>query len=246
MLHCRDKTVGESLDGASAKQFWSFEFEFFTRVQRVSPVIGNRYVCTGRERFRTRNRIQVVTRNFFALNARISLRSGLFFYQGVYKIMNLKLLKLLSKNARYRDDELAAMTGREESEIRDEIKEMEDKGLIRGYKTVVDWERMDSAYVSALIELRVTPKAGLGFEEVAKKVMKYPEVESVYLMSGGYDLSVMVKGKTFQEVALFVAKELSTIDSVISTATHFVLRRYKELDVELIGSDKDDRGNISL
>ena len=160
--------------------------------------------------------------------------------------MNLKLLKLLSKNARYRDDELAAMTGYEESEIRDEIKEMEDKGLIRGYKTVVDWERMDSAYVSALIELRVTPKAGLGFEEVAKKVMKYPEVESVYLMSGGYALSVMVKGKTFQEVALFVAKELSTIDSVISTATHFVLRRYKELDVELIGSDKDDRGNISL
>jgi DNA-binding Lrp family transcriptional regulator len=76
--------------------------------------------------------------------------------------------------------------------------------------------------------------------------MKYPEVESVYLMSGGYDLSVMVKGKTFQEVALFVAKELSTIDSVISTATHFVLRRYKELDVELINTDRDDRGNFSL
>jgi DNA-binding Lrp family transcriptional regulator len=138
------------------------------------------------------------------------------------------------------------MTGREEAEIRNEIKEMENNGLIRGYKTVVDWERMDSAYVSALIELRVTPKAGLGFEEVAKKVMKYPEVESVYLMSGGYDLSVMVKGKTFQEVALFVAKELSTIDSVISTATHFVLRRYKELDVELINTDRDDRGNFSL
>ncbi len=160
--------------------------------------------------------------------------------------MNLKLLKLLNKNARYRDDELAAMTGREEAEIKSEIKSMEDQGVIRGYKAVIDWERMDSAYVSALIELRVTPKAGLGFEEVAKKVMKYPEVESVYLMSGGYDLSVMVKGKTFQEVALFVAKELSTIDSVISTATHFVLRRYKELDVELVNTDRDDRGNFSL
>ena len=160
--------------------------------------------------------------------------------------MNLKLLKLLNKNARYHNDELAAMTGREEQEVAAEIKSMEEQGVIRGYKAVIDWERMDSAYVSALIELRVTPKAGLGFEEVAKKVMKYPEVESVYLMSGGYDLSVMVKGKTFQEVALFVAKELSTIDSVVSTATHFVLRRYKELDVELVNSDRDDRGNFSL
>ena len=160
--------------------------------------------------------------------------------------MNLKLLKLLNKNARYRNDELAAMTGREEAEIQNEIKAMEEQGIIRGYKAVVDWERMDSAYVSALIELRVTPKAGLCFEEVAKKVMKYPEVESVYLMSGGYDLSVMVKGKTFQEVAKFVAKELSTIDSVTSTATHFVLRRYKEMDVELLGDDRDERGRYLL
>ena len=160
--------------------------------------------------------------------------------------MNLKLLKLLNKNARYRDDELAAMTGRDEAEIQNEIKAMEDQGIIRGYKAVVDWERMDSAYVSALIELRVTPKAGLGFEEVAKKVMKYPEVESVYLMSGVYDLNVVVKGKTLPEVANFIAKELSTMESVTSTATHFVLRRYKELDVELLGSGKDERGSYLL
>lgn len=160
--------------------------------------------------------------------------------------MNKNLLKLLSKNARYKMEDLAAMTGRTEAEVAAEIAEMEKSGVIRGYKAVIDWERMDSAYVSALIELKVTPKAGLGFEEVARKVMKYPEVETVYLMSGGYDLSVVVKGKTFQEVALFVAKELSTIDSVISTATHFVLRRYKELDVELVGSDGDDRGTYSL
>ncbi len=160
--------------------------------------------------------------------------------------MNLKLLKLLSKNARYKNADLAAMTGRTEEEIQSEIKSMEDEGLIRGYKAVVDWERMDSAYVSAIIELKVTPKAGLGFEQVARRIMKYPEVESVYLMSGGYDLSVIVKGKTFQEVALFVAKELSTIDSVLSTSTHFVLRRYKELDVELVETNGDDRGNFSL
>ena len=160
--------------------------------------------------------------------------------------MNLKLLKLLSKNARLKDDELAVMIGAEENEVHDNIADMEKEGLIRGYKAVVDWERIDNTHVSALIELKVTPKAGLGFEEVAMKVAKYPEVESVYLMSGGYDLSVTVRGKTFQEVAMFVAKELSTIDSVISTTTHFILRRYKELDVELIGKPTDDRGNCSL
>lgn len=160
--------------------------------------------------------------------------------------MNVKLLKLLSKNARYTVEDLAVMTGCSEEEIKNDLAELEKEGMIRGYKTVIDWERLDSAYVSAIIELKVTPKAGLGFEEVARRVMKYPEVESVYLMSGGYDLSVVVKGKTFQEVALFVAKELSTIDSVLSTSTHFVLRRYKELDVELFGEDGDDRGNFSL
>ena len=160
--------------------------------------------------------------------------------------MNLKLLKLLAKDARIEDKDLAVMTGRSEEEIHNEIAEMENKGLIRGYKAVVDWERLDSAYVSAIIELKVTPKADLGFEEVAMRVARYPEVESVYLMSGAYDLSVMVKGKTFQEVAMFVAKELSAIDSVISTSTHFVLRRYKELDVELVSGQGDDRGNFSL
>ena len=160
--------------------------------------------------------------------------------------MNLKLLKLLDQNARLSDEELSVMTGQTEEEIHGEITKMESEGLIRGYKTVVDWERIDTTAVSAIIELKVTPKAGLGFEEVAAKVSKYPQVESVYLMSGGYDLSVMVKGKSFQEVAMFVAKELSTIDSVISTSTHFVLRRYKELDVELISDTSDDRGNLSL
>ncbi len=159
--------------------------------------------------------------------------------------MNLELLKILDKNSRLSDAELSVMTGLTESEVHREIDQMRAEGLIRGYKTVIDWESIDTTAVSALIELKVTPKAGLGFEEVAKKVAKYPQVESVYLMSGGYDLSVMVKGKSFQQVAMFVAKELSTIESVISTATHFVLRRYKELDVELI-PEKDDRENISL
>ena len=94
--------------------------------------------------------------------------------------------------------------------------------------------------------MKVTPKATLGFEEVAEKVAKYPEVESVYLMSGGYDLTVIVKSKSFHDVAKFVAKELATMDGVTSTATHFVLRRYKELDVQLCDTNSDDRGLYSL
>ena len=160
--------------------------------------------------------------------------------------MNVKLLKLLAKDSRTSTETLAVMLGMTQDEVRAEIAEMERAGLIRGYKAVIDWDKLDSAYVSAIIELKVTPKAGFGFEEVASKIMQYPEVESVYLMSGVYDLNVVVKGKTFQQVAQFVAKELSTIESVTSTATHFVLRRYKELDVALLGAGKDERGSYSL
>ena len=160
--------------------------------------------------------------------------------------MNVKLLKLMAKDAHIPISDMATMLGMTEDAVRAEIAEMEQAGIIRGYKTVVDWERLDDAFVSAIIELKVTPKAGLGFEDVAAKVMKYPEVESVYLMSGVYDLNVVVKGKTFHEVAKFVAKELSTIESVTSTATHFVLRRYKEMDVELLGDSEDERGSYSF
>lgn len=160
--------------------------------------------------------------------------------------MNKKLLNLLEKNARATAEELATMLGVSEGEVLAELKVLEKSGVIRGYKTVVDWERLDSSYVSALIELKVTPQPDAGFEEIAKKVMKYKEVETVYLMSGGYDLCVIVKGKTFQEVAMFVGKVLAPMKNVISTATHFVLRRYKELDTILCGDDGDDRGNFVL
>jgi len=160
--------------------------------------------------------------------------------------MNLKLLKLLGKNARYEYKDLATMLGTDEASVKKDIAELESAGLIRGYKTVIDWEKLDTAAVSALIELKVSPQADYGFEEIAKRVMKYDEVESVYLMSGGYDLCVMVRSKTFQQVAMFVAKELSTIDAVVSTATHFILRRYKELDVILCEDNEDDRGTLSL
>ena len=160
--------------------------------------------------------------------------------------MNKKILKLLNKDARMTVADIATVVGISEEETIKEIKEMENCGLIRGYKAVIDWESVDSDSVSAIIELKVTPKAGYGFEDIAEKIAKYPQVESVYLMSGVYDLNVVVKGNSFQEVAQFVAKELSTIESVTSTATHFVLRRYKEFNVALGHVDTDERGNFSL
>ena len=158
--------------------------------------------------------------------------------------MKYEVLKLLAKNAKYTSEDIAIMLGIEESQVDDIIKELEKDNIIRGYKAVIDWEKLDGAYVSAIVELNVVPKAGLGFEEVAEQVMKYDEVEAVYLMSGDYDLNIIVKGKTLQDIAWFVAKELATIDSVTSTATHFVMRRYKEMDVELLTDEEDDRGQL--
>ena len=160
--------------------------------------------------------------------------------------MNTKILKLLEKNARMEISDIATVIGAEESEVEKEIREMEETGIIRGYKCVIDWEKLESTSVSAIIELKVTPKAELGFDEVAERISKYPMVESVSLMSGSCDLTVVVTGGTFAEVSAFVAKELAVIDSVTSTSTQFIMRRYKEFGVELIDEDADGRDKISL
>ena len=160
--------------------------------------------------------------------------------------MNVKLLKLLSENARYSASELAVMLGIDEQTVKAEVEEMKNNGLIRGYKAVIDWEKLDTGAVSAIIELKVSPQADHGFEEIAKRVMMFDEVESVYLMSGGYDLCVTVRGKSFQQVAMFVAKELAVIDSVTSTATQFIMKQYKEFSVELCSDGDDRRDVISL
>lgn len=160
--------------------------------------------------------------------------------------MNVKILKLLENNARMSEASIAAAIGISEDEVKREIAEMQTAGIIRGYKGVIDWEKVDEASVSAIIELKVVPKAGLGFEEVAEYISRYPEVESVSLMSGACDLIVTVKAATFRDVSNFVAKELAVIDGVTSTATQFIMRRYKEFGVELMGNDDDGRGKISL
>ena len=160
--------------------------------------------------------------------------------------MNVQILKLLEKNARMAVEDIATVTGLAADEVSREISEMEKAGIIRGYKGVIDWEKVNTGTVSAIIELKVTPKAELGFEDVAARIAKYPAVESVSLMSGACDLTVVVTGKTFQEVSTFVAKELAIIDSVTSTATQFIMRRYKEFGVELIDNEDDGRGTFLL
>ena len=154
------------------------------------------------------------------------------------------LLKLLEKDAKLSPAELALMCEKEEGDIKKMIEDFEAKGVILGYTTVIDWDKTDTEYVNALIELKVTPRVGSGYDEIAERIYSYPEVESVYLMSGGYDLTVMLRGKTMREVAIFVAAKLATIEAVTSTATHFVLRKYKDHNVIFGGAPVDERGNI--
>ncbi len=153
-----------------------------------------------------------------------------------------KLLKLLDQNARMTNAQLAAMLGTSEEEVAAQIAQLEKDGVIRGYKAMIDWDKTDREYVTAIIELHVTPKKDLGFEGIAETIMNFSEVESVSLMSGGYDFSIVVNARTFKDVAMFVAKRLSPLDSVVSTATHFVLRRYKEKNVIFLDEKKDERG----
>ena len=160
--------------------------------------------------------------------------------------MNKKILKLLENNARMTNEDIAAITGLSEAEVAQEIAAMESKGVIRGYKGIIDPEKAEESSVSAIIELKVIPKAGLGFEEIAARISQYPSVESVFLMSGACDLCVIVKCKNFHDVSSFVAKELAVIEGVTSTATQFIMRRYKDFGVELLTDDEDGRGNVSL
>ncbi len=157
-----------------------------------------------------------------------------------------KLLQLLSTNSGFTTSEISSILGEPEDYIKAQIKEYENKGIIKGYQAVVNWDGLDDNFVEALIELRVTPKKETGFDEMAEMCMAFDEVESVYLMAGVYDFALIVKGETMQDIAMFVAKKLSTIDGVLSTGTHFIMRRYKDRGMNLINSDNqvDERSLI--
>ena len=152
-----------------------------------------------------------------------------------------QLIQILANNARLSAEQLAAMTGSTPAQVAARIDALQAEGVIRGYKAIVDWEKTDRDFCTARIELKVTPKSGMGFDEIASTIAQFDEVESVELMSGGYDLGLTVTGKTFKDVAMFVAQRLAPLDSVESTATHFVLKTYKQGGIMTCGQEKDER-----
>ncbi len=157
-----------------------------------------------------------------------------------------EILEILEKDSRTSPEQIAAMTGRDVEEVKQMIKKLEEDNVIAGYTTVVNWEKTDAELVTALIEVKVTPSRGQGFEKVASRIYNFPEVKALYLMSGSFDFAVIIEGKTMKEVALFVAEKLAPIDSVMSTATHFVLKKYKNDGVILHDKLTDNREVITL
>lgn len=142
--------------------------------------------------------------------------------------MREQLLSILEKNSRIDFKELAVLLGAEEATVLEEITNLEKEGVICGYHTLINWEKTSIEKVNALIEVKVTPQRGQGFDRIAERIYNYPEVRAVYLISGGYDLLVTLEEKTLKEIANFVSDKLSTLDSVLSTATHFILKKYKD------------------
>ena len=156
-----------------------------------------------------------------------------------------KLVELLRQNARLTNKELAVMLGKTPEEVEQEIMRLENDGMIIGYSAVINEEQVDKNSVTAFIEIKVTPQEGCGYNEIATMLAQYKEVDSVYLMSGSFDLSVTIRGTNLREVALFVSDKLAPIDGVISTTTHFILRRYKEKGIEFILNEEDERSMVS-
>ena len=155
--------------------------------------------------------------------------------------MNTKLLRLLEEDCALSTAQLAAAADLTEEEVKGEIAEMERARTILGYKAIVDWDRTNVESVTALIEVKVTPQRGDGFDRVAERIYQYDEVESVYLMSGAFDLTVIISGRTLKELAHFVGDKLATIEDVTATATHFILHKYKEKHLIFEKEEKQER-----
>ena len=155
--------------------------------------------------------------------------------------MREEILRLIENKSRIDLKEAAILLGMEEAEVANAIAEMEKENIICGYYTLIDWDKTNEDRVTALIEVRVTPQRGTGFDEIAERIMRYDEVKAVYLMSGGFDFTVILEEKTMKEIAQFVTSKLSTLDEVLNTATHFVLKKYKDYGKVLGEPEKDER-----
>ncbi|MCI5872402.1 MAG: Lrp/AsnC family transcriptional regulator [Clostridiales bacterium] len=155
--------------------------------------------------------------------------------------MREKILTFIEKNSRIDLKELAVVLGVDEATVMNELEQMEEEHIICGYHTIIDWDKVGIDKVTAMIEVRVTPQRGMGFDKVAERIYNYPEVNSVYLISGGFDFMVTIEGKTLREVSQFVSDKLSTLDSVLSTKTNFILKKYKDHGTVIAEQTKDER-----
>lgn len=153
-----------------------------------------------------------------------------------------ELINLLKTNARLTNSELAVMLNKTEAEVSEMIAELERDGIIKGYTTIFDEDRISKNSVAAYVELKVTPQAQVGYDDIARHISQYPEVENVWLMSGGYDLAVIIRCSNIKDVCSYVAQRLATINGVVSTSTHFFLQKYKENGIMLIDDQTDERG----
>ena len=160
--------------------------------------------------------------------------------------MREKILAIIEKNSRLTTKDIADILGENEERVKAEIESMEQEGIICGYHTLINWDKTADERVDALIEVKVTPQRGQGFDSIAQRIYQYDEVDAVYLMAGSFDFTVMIKGRTMKEVALFVSEKLSPMDSVLSTATHFVLRKYKDHGTVIEQPRVDERMKVSL
>ena len=155
--------------------------------------------------------------------------------------MRNEILKMLENNSRIDLHDLAIMLGTDESMVLEEIEKMENEGIICGYPTLINWDNTSEEKVVALIEVKVTPQRGMGFDKIAERIYQYSEVEAVYLMSGAYDFTVFIEGRTMRQIAQFVSDKLGPMESVLSTATHFVLKKYKDHGTIMAEKEKDER-----
>ncbi len=155
------------------------------------------------------------------------------------------LVDLLRENARLSDEQLGAILGISPQMVAAQIRKLEEDGMIIGYSAIINEEKYDKNAVTALIELRVSPQVECGYDDVARIIAQYDEVDTVQLMSGGFDLAVIIRGKSLRDIALFVSDRLATLDGVLSTTTHFILQRYKEKGVNFSGEEADERSLVS-
>ncbi len=161
------------------------------------------------------------------------------------ELMREKILRNLEQNSRINVGDLAIMLGVSEAEVANEISLMEKEHIICGYTTLINWDNTSKEIVTALIEVKVTPERGMGFDTLALRVSKFSEVTSIYLMSGGFDFMVLIEGKSMKEVSRFVFEKLATLETVLSTSTHFVLKKYKDHGVDLVEEKTDERMLVS-